>query len=408
MLRKLRISVAVIFFALITLLFLDFTGTIHAWFGWMAKIQFLPAVLALNVGVVLLLLILTLTLGRVYCSVICPLGIFQDLVSRISGSRKKKKYRFTYSPALTGLRYGVLALFIVALVAGIGSLVALLAPYSSYGRIVSSLFVPIYQWGNNLLAYGAERVNSYAFYRTEVWVKSVPVLGITMLTFIVISILSWRNGRTYCNTICPVGTVLGLLSRYSLLRPVIDTTKCNQCSLCSRQEEKTVNLAIALFVREKLEAAGYPVKMIRETDTAVGDTTLSTLNERKRSDILYRTQIVNETENCIFVSIHQNFFEQSQYSGAQMFYSANNAKSADLAETIRRAVIEQVQPDNTRACKQAESRVYILSHVDVPAVFAECGFLSNPEEAEKLCNENYQKKLAAAIADGIIAFCKAE
>ena len=235
MLRKLRISVAVIFFALITLLFLDFTGTIHAWFGWMAKIQFLPAVLALNVGVVLLLLILTLTLGRVYCSVICPLGIFQDLVSRISGSRKKKKYRLTYSPALTGLRYGVLALFIVALVAGIGSLVALLAPYSSYGRIVSSLFVPIYQWGNNLLAYGAERVNSYAFYRTEVWVKSVPVLGITMLTFIVISILSWRNGRTYCNTICPVGTVLCLLSRYSLLRPVIDTTKCNQCSLCSRQ-----------------------------------------------------------------------------------------------------------------------------------------------------------------------------
>ena len=82
---------------------------------------------------------------------------------------------------------------------------------------------------------------------------------------------------------------------------------------------ETVNLSIALFLREKLEAAGYPVKMIRETDTAVGDTTLSTLNERKRSDILYRTQIVNETENCIFVSIHQNFFEQSQYSGAQMF-----------------------------------------------------------------------------------------
>ena len=159
MLRKLRTSVAMIFFALITLLFLDFTGTIHAWFGWMAKIQFLPAVLALNVGVVLLLLVLTLTLGRVYCSVICPLGVFQDLVSRISGSRKKKKYRFTYSPALTGLRYGVLVLFIVALVAGIGSLVALLAPYSSYGRIASSLFAPIYQWVNNLLAYGAERMD---------------------------------------------------------------------------------------------------------------------------------------------------------------------------------------------------------------------------------------------------------
>lgn len=84
-------------------------------------------------------------------------------------------------------------------------------------------------------------------------------------------------------------------------------------------EEKTVNLAIALFVREKLEAAGYPVKMIREVDTAVGDTTLSTLNERKRSDILYRTQIVNETENCIFVSIHQNFLSKVNTAAHRCF-----------------------------------------------------------------------------------------
>lgn len=173
-------------------------------------------------------------------------------------------------------------------------------------------------------------------------------------------------------------------------------------------EEKTVNLAIALFVREKLEAAGYPVKMIRETDTAVGDTTLSTLNERKRSDILYRTQIVNETENCIFVSIHQNFFEQSQYSGAQMFYSANNSESAGLAECIRRSVVSKIQPENKRENKQAESRIYILSHVDVPAVIVECGFISNPEEAELLSDANYQQKMADAIAEGILSFCSAE
>ena len=91
-------------------------------------------------------------------------------------------------------------------------------------------------------------------------------------------------------------------------------------------EEKTVNLAVALHVQEALQSAGYPVVMIRDTDTAVGDTTLSTLSERKRSDIQYRTQLVNETENCILVSIHQNFFEQSQYSGAQMFYSPNNTR----------------------------------------------------------------------------------
>ena len=95
MLRKIRIFAATVFFVLITLLFLDFTGTIHAWFGWMAKLQFWPAVLALNVGVVIGLVILTLLLGRVYCSVICPLGVMQDVISWVSGKRKKKKFRFS-------------------------------------------------------------------------------------------------------------------------------------------------------------------------------------------------------------------------------------------------------------------------------------------------------------------------
>lgn len=163
MLKKIRLSLAIVFFGIITLLFLDFTGTLHAWFGWMAKIQFLPAVLALNLGVIILLVALTLIFGRVYCSVICPMGVFQDLVSWINGRRgKKNRMRFTYSPAKSWLRYGVLGLFIIALIAGIGSFVALLAPYSSYGRIVSNLFAPVYRWGNNLLAYFAERAGSYA------------------------------------------------------------------------------------------------------------------------------------------------------------------------------------------------------------------------------------------------------
>ena len=200
MLRKIRITLAVLFFVIITLLFLDFTGTIHAWFGWMAKIQFLPAVLALNVGIIVLLIVLTLVFGRVYCSIICPLGVMQDVISWISGRRKKKKYRFSYSPAKSWLRYGVLALFFLALIAGIGSFVALLAPYSSYGRIANNLFAPIYQWGNNLFAYFAERMESYAFYETSVWIKSLPTFIISALTFIIIGILAWRNGRTYCNT----------------------------------------------------------------------------------------------------------------------------------------------------------------------------------------------------------------
>lgn len=235
MLRKIRLTFAVLFFACVTLLFLDFTGSIHAWLGWTAKLQFLPALLALNVGVILGLVILTLLVGRVYCSIICPLGVMQDVVSWLSGRRRKKKYRFSYSPAKNVLRYTVLGAFILALVAGIGSFVALLAPYSSYGRIVSNLFAPLYQWSNNLLAYLAERVDSYAFYETSVWLRSLPTFLIAALTFIIITTLAWRNGRTYCNTICPIGTVLGFLSRFSLWRIQIDESKCKDCGLCARK-----------------------------------------------------------------------------------------------------------------------------------------------------------------------------
>lgn len=234
MLRTIRLTLAIVFFALVTLLFLDFTGTLHGWMGWMAKIQFLPALLALNAGVVLLLVALTLLFGRVYCSVICPLGVFQDVISRFAGKRKKNRFR--YSPARKWLRYAMLAVFAVAFVAGVRfhAVASLLEPYSSYGRIASNLFAPVYQWGNNLLAYLAERADSYAFYETEVWMKSLPTFIIASLTFVVLIILAWRGGRTYCNTICPVGTVLGFLSGYSLFKPVIDTEKCNGCGLCAR------------------------------------------------------------------------------------------------------------------------------------------------------------------------------
>lgn len=232
MLRKIRLTAAVLVFTLITLLFLDFTGTLHVWFGWLAKIQFMPAVLALNVGVVVVLVALTLLFGRIYCSVICPLGIMQDVVAWIG--KRGRKLPYAYSPALTWLRYGMLGVFLVALVAGIGSLAALLEPYSAYGRMANNLFQPVWQWGNNLLAYVAERAESYAFYRTDVWLKSLPTFLVAAVTFAVLVVLAWRNGRTYCNTVCPVGTVLGFLSRHSLFRITIDPDKCNHCGLCSR------------------------------------------------------------------------------------------------------------------------------------------------------------------------------
>ena len=160
MLRNIRIILASIFFIGITLLFLDFTGVLHTWLGWMAKIQLLPAVLALNLAVIAALAILTLLFGRVYCSVICPMGVMQDVISWIhKKSNKKARFRFSYSSAKNWLRYLVLALFVIGLVLGANSIALLVAPYSAYGRIAANIFAPLYQLGNNVLAFFAERAD---------------------------------------------------------------------------------------------------------------------------------------------------------------------------------------------------------------------------------------------------------
>ncbi len=233
MLKKIRVILAALCITAITLLFLDFTGTLHGWLGWLAKIQFLPAVLALNVAVIVGLLLLTILFGRVYCSVICPLGVFQDGVAHLS--KKGKKGKYSYSKEIKWLRYGVWALFVVALIAGVNALVALLAPYSAWGRIVQNLLAPVYQWGNNLLAWVAERKGSYAFYSKEVWLKSLPTFIVAAASLVVLVVLAWKNGRTYCNTICPVGTTLSFFSRFAMFRPVIDAGKCKGCHVCEKR-----------------------------------------------------------------------------------------------------------------------------------------------------------------------------
>ena len=232
--KKIRIALATLFFVGITLLLLDVSGSLHAWLGWMAKIQFLPAVLALNLAVIVGLLLLTLLFGRVYCSVICPLGIWQDIVSNLSGRRKGKKARFSASPERKWLRYGVWVLFVAALLAGVQVFVALLAPYSAWGRIVQNLFQPLYIWGNNLLAWIAERAGSYAFYPREVWLRSLPTFLIALATLVTVTVLAWKNGRTWCNTLCPVGTTLGFFSRFALFRPVLDLDVCVRCHHCEK------------------------------------------------------------------------------------------------------------------------------------------------------------------------------
>ncbi len=239
MLRKLRITLAVLFMVGITLLL---AGIGQQWWGWMAKLQFLPSCLALNFAVIIGILLLTVVFGRIYCSVICPMGVFQDviiwirrqaglIIHRING-RRVKKYaaarkageevgelstikrevkHFEYSRERRWVRYPVLALTVAAIAASVQVFVAMIAPYSAYGRIVRS-------------AAGLARGESLA-----------PALLITAaVTLVAIVLCAWLWGRAYCNTICPVGTVLGLFSRHSLLHIKIDADKCTACGRCSR------------------------------------------------------------------------------------------------------------------------------------------------------------------------------
>ena len=232
MLRKIRIALASLVFIGITWLFVDFTGTAHHLVGGLAKLQLLEAILAINVIVIAFLLVLTLIFGRIYCSVICPLGIMQDIFGWFG--KKAKKNRYTFSKEKKWLRIGVLVGFVACFILGLGTIVQLLAPYSAFGRIATNLLQPVYQAGNNVFATIAEHYDSYAFYHSDIWLRALPSLVIAAVTLIVLAVLAWRNGRTYCNTVCPVGTLLSFFSRFSLLKIRFDVEKCKNCSLCTK------------------------------------------------------------------------------------------------------------------------------------------------------------------------------
>lgn len=203
MLRRIRIFLAVIMVLMVTLLFLGLGPDINQWAGWAAKIQFLPALLALNFVVVAALIVITLLFGRIYCSVICPLGILQDIYSWLGG--KFKKNRFSYVKEHKWLRYSILAIFIICLIIGFAPVTTLLAPYGTYGRIVTSFFM-----------------------------KNLTVSIIAWVVMLVLGVLAFLYGRAYCNSICPVGTILSFFSRFSLLRVRFNEEKCKHCGLCEK------------------------------------------------------------------------------------------------------------------------------------------------------------------------------
>jgi ferredoxin len=230
-LKHIRIILAVIAFSLLTFFFLDFAGLFPRQYFVLAKIQFVPALLAGSAGIVTILLLLTLIFGRIYCSVICPLGIYQDIVTWIR-KRFRPKMKSKYSKEKKALRFGTLILVIATYFAGWTVVLNIFEPYSAWGRIATNVIRPVYMAGNNLLADIFNYFGNYTFYNVHIFTLSLFSFSLALLTLILVTFLAARYGRTWCNTICPVGTVLGYLSKLSLFKVRFNEDKCNSCGLC--------------------------------------------------------------------------------------------------------------------------------------------------------------------------------
>ena len=159
-------------------------------------------------------------------------------------------------------------------------------------------------------------------------------------------------------------------------------------------EEKDLNLSVARMLADNFRLAGYTVIETRTDDTLLGD---GAKGQRKRADLEARLQAADETPDRVFISIHMNTYPSADCHGLQVWYSGNNAASKTYAEAVMAGVKQTLQPDNKREIKQATSSIYILKHAQNPAILIECGFLTNPTECARLCDENYQKQLALTI-----------
>ena len=170
---------------------------------------------------------------------------------------------------------------------------------------------------------------------------------------------------------------------------------------CTGKLESSFNLEITLRLNDLFHLLGYDTRMIRTTDTSVY-TSGESIAQKKVSDLKERVRIINETENALLLSIHQNNFSDGKYSGAQVFYGSREGSQA-LAEALQSAFVSTVNPGSNRRCKEA-SGIYIMEHIRCPGVLIECGFLSNAPEESLLRSPEYQKKLCCVIAATVTGF----
>jgi ferredoxin len=256
-LKKIRVAVSIVFFLLISALFLDFNNTLSPKYtNYFTFLQFIPSLIKFlsaagiaSIGFIIVL-ILTVLFGRVYCSSICPVGTLQDVFSFISKNFRKNRYYHLLKPADI-LRYSFLGISVVFFLSGSLFVINLLDPYSNFGRIYTQLLKPLLLNCYNFAAVSLENINLY-------WINPVEMRGTVHYTILfplvfllLVFVLSFFSGRLFCNTVCPVGSLLGLLSKISLFKIKIDENNCIGCKLCERacksgcidKKEKTVDFS---------------------------------------------------------------------------------------------------------------------------------------------------------------------
>ncbi len=237
-LKALRIGISFAFFVLTAILFLDFrNGVAPSITREILFLQFVPSLLkflataAVGATGFIAVAILTILFGRVYCSTICPLGTLQDGIGRLS-KKKRKRPRYKWATPHPVLRYSIFALTVLLLLASSGLALNLLDPFSIFGRILTNLVRPFVLVFNNVAAAGLEQFNIHTLYRVP-WAVIAPLsAGVALLTLFLVAWLSAKHGRLYCDTVCPVGALLGLVSKFSLFRIGVDPDRCTGCNLC--------------------------------------------------------------------------------------------------------------------------------------------------------------------------------
>jgi len=239
-LKTIRVAVSLIFLLLTTLIFLDPAQWIPAWLiNAITWPQFVPSLLkfigsiSLSALGFLLFFILTLIFGRIYCSSVCPLGTMQDVISWF-GRKFFKQKPLKFAKASNIIRYSVLSLVIVSFLFGFSLLLNLLDPYSNFGRIMANLTRPVFLLGGNGIAGLLEKQDIFWLPKTEFKGLHTASIAFASGFLLLIGWMSAFHGRLYCNTLCPVGTLLGLASRFSLFKIKLDKLACNSCGSCSK------------------------------------------------------------------------------------------------------------------------------------------------------------------------------